>query len=137
MTSGFLEFVSLVKPRGKNRKYEEVFIVDCANGVGAITLRNVLDQIQDKIDPTLINIQVTKPQKLNVKCGPAYVQDEKMEPFEYQESMPDKVACISGDGDRLIYFKRSNTKIPTIIDGDKIFGFLMMYIVTLLEAIDL
>ena len=61
-----------------------------------------------------------------------------MEPFEYQPHMPDKVACMSGDADRLIYFKRtSGSKIPTIVDGDKNFCLLMLYIKTQLENIGL
>ena len=46
-----------------------------------------------------------------------------------------KVACFDGDADRLIYFK--NAGKPIIIDGDKQFSLLMLYIVELLQALGL
>ena len=44
--------------------------------------------------------------------------------------MPDKVASFDGDADRLIYFKRGkdSASTPVVIDGDKQFSLLMMYV---------
>ena len=44
--------------------------------------------------------------------------------------MPDKVAAFDGDADRLMYFKRGKdaAKTPLIIDGDKQFSLIMMYV---------
>ena len=55
-------------------------------------------------------------------------------PTEINDAMSEKCACLDGDGDRLIYFKRAGKK-PMVINMDKIFAFLMMYIVEKLELL--
>ena len=45
-----------------------------------------------------------------------------------------KVACFDGDADRLIYFRKVDGK-PVVIDGDKQFSLLMMYVVEQLKAL--
>ena len=57
-------------------------------------------------------------------------------PAEMIQNLPEKVACLDGDGDRLIYFKRTSQK-PVIITGDKVFALIMMYIVDLIEQLGL
>ena len=44
------------------------------------------------------------------------------------------MACLDGDGDRIIYFKRTD-RAPYVINGDKLYAFLMMYIVEKLELL--
>jgi len=46
------------------------------------------------------------------------------------------VACFDGDADRLIYFRRTDDK-PVVIDGDKQFSLLMMYVVEQLKALEI
>ena len=55
-------------------------------------------------------------------------------PSEVAKHAPDKVACFDGDADRLCYVKR-HEKAILVINGDKIFAFLMMYIVEKLEIL--
>ena len=42
--------------------------------------------------------------------------------------MPNRVACLDGDAQRLVYIQRIKNKPPQILDGDKQFGLIMHYI---------
>lgn len=44
------------------------------------------------------------------------------------------MASFDGDADRIVYFHRAQSK-PILITGDKIYCFLMMYIVEKLETL--
>ena len=59
-----------------------------------------------------------------------------MLPTELTSTSPAKVACLDGDGDRLIYLKRTD-KGPIVINGSKVFALIMMYIVELIERLGL
>ena len=127
----FNEFSSMCREKTKHMKYEDHFIIDCANGIAAAHMKTVMARVSEHISPTLINAYDIELDDVNNKCGAAYVQAERMEPFGYLQHMPDKVVCFSGDADRLIYMKRSfNNPVPVIMDGDKIFGLIMLYIKT-------
>ena len=71
---------------------------------------------------------------MNFNCGADYVFSKGKLPAEITSANPEKVACLDGDGDRVIYFKRADSK-PYIISCDKIYSFLMMYIVEKLELL--
>lgn len=58
-----------------------------------------------------------------------------MLPTQLTGTSAEKVACLDGDGDRLIYFKRTDK--PLIINGSKVFASIMTYIVELIETLGL
>ena len=60
--------------------------------------------------------------------------NKKRLPTEVTVSAPEKGACLDGDGDRLVYFKRTD-KRPLVIDGDKQWSLIMMWIVEKLEML--
>lgn len=111
-------------------------VLDCANGVGAIPMRRIVDSIRDYIQIELVNTATNEKELLNEGCGAEYVHKEVKLPSGVTESSPAKVASFDGDADRLIYFRNVDGK-PVVIDGDKQFSLLMMYVVELLKALEI
>jgi len=95
----------------------------------------IANRIRNHIDIKLVNTRTDDPVNLNEGCGAEHVHKEVKNPTGVNQSSPKKAACFDGDADRLIYFK--NEGKPVVIDGDKQFSLLMLYIVELLEALGL
>ena len=132
MTSAFIEFVKLC-----DSDYHSDFVLDCANGVGAVPMEKVAKILNPHINIRLINTAITNTAKLNEGCGAEFVHKEFKEPSELKKEMPAKCAAFDGDADRLMYFRRSGPGLaPTIVDGDKQFALLMMYIKEQLDKLE-
>lgn len=128
----YLEFMTLIEAPIK--KYEHRLTVDCSNGVGAISMPIIVERINEHLKIDLVNTRTTEPEKLNNECGADFVVNKQRMPTEVNSGSSTKVCCMDGDGDRCIYFHKGETK-PVVISGDKIFCFLMMYIVEKLEML--
>ena len=73
---------------------------------------------------------------VNYECGAEFVQKDIQYPTDYDLNNPLIKGCsFDGDADRLIYFRRRTGKNKRIdvIDGDKQFALIMMYVRELLE----
>jgi len=88
-----------------------------------------------------INVQIINddpvPTMLNEECGAEYVHKDQKFPLDFKGAVGAKCASFDGDADRLIYFYKSkeDSATPTIIDGDKQFALILMYIKSLLEKL--
>ena len=109
-------------------------VLDCANGVGAIPMLEIVEIVRDYVHIELVNTRTGDPVHLNEGCGAEFVHKEVKFPSEVTQNSPEKVACFDGDADRLIYFGRIDDR-PVVIDGDKQFSLLMMYVVKQLVAL--
>ena len=100
-------------------------------------MQKIAQILDSKLKIKLINTQIKDPSIVNEGCGAEFVHKEGKEPTEVTSSMPDKAASFDGDADRLIYFMRGkdSSRTPIIIDGDKQFSFLMMYVKKQLESL--
>ena len=128
MTQAYLDFINLCDKNPKST-YQPDLVLDCANGVGAVPMEQIAKLVSPHLKIKLINTQIKNTAKLNEGCGAEYVHKDMKEPTELTSTMPAKCAAFDGDADRLIYFKRMGAnKSPSIIDGDKQFATLMMYI---------
>lgn len=77
---------------------------------------------------------------LNDECGAEFVHKDQKLPLQYSEEkhIGKKCASFDGDADRLIYFYQDTySKKLVIIDGDKQFAFIVMYIKDLLQKLGL
>ena len=86
--------------------------------------------------PSLINTRVETKKLVNHECGAEFVQKDIQYPTEYDlNSSPTKGCSFDGDADRLIYFRKGTGKNERVdvIDGDKQFALIMMYVRELLE----
>lgn len=71
------------------------------------------------------------PEKLNEDCGAEFVHKDQKFPTHFEDSdkfKGKKCASFDGDADRLIHFYRDENDKLVIIDGDKQFVFISMYI---------
>eukprot|EP01147_Barroeca_monosierra_P009379 gene9379-1627_t len=76
--------------------------VDCANGVGALQLKQLLPRLSDMI-----------------KCGADYVKVQQREPENFVAQPNDRCVTFDGDADRVLYFfNRSGSFF--MLDGDRI-----------------
>mmetsp|Transcript_27104 Transcript_27104/g.36205 ORF Transcript_27104/g.36205 Transcript_27104/m.36205 type:complete len:165 (-) Transcript_27104:395-889(-) len=125
----FLDFMNLCDSPSN---YESQMVLDCANGVGAIPMQAVAYTVRNFVDITLVNTETKNPLILNEGCGAEFVHKEAKLPSGVDESSPKKAASFDGDADRLMYFKNLGAK-PVIIDGDKQFSLLMLYVTKLLK----
>ena len=123
--------------------YETNLVLDCANGVGALPMLLVSTRIQSYINIEMINTTTDDPHSLNEGCGAEFVHKESKLPDNYASGCPLKGACFDGDADRLIYFKRKDVNVAgprfaaSVIDGDKQFCLLMLYVEDLLKELGL
>jgi phosphoacetylglucosamine mutase len=114
--------------------------LDCANGVGSMQFKVTLSRLSElfggstPLKVTIINDD-ERPDLLNEECGAEYVHKDQRFPSHFKAAVGAKCASFDGDADRLIYFYQAaeGDKTPTIIDGDKQFALIIMYVKSLLE----
>lgn len=96
-----------------------------------------MPKIKDIFEPKLINIEVDNKPTLNYDCGAEYVHKDGFYPVKFIPHLtPPKACSFDGDADRLIYFAKGKTEgKPIVIDGDKQFALIMMYIKEQLKVI--
>jgi phosphoacetylglucosamine mutase len=89
------------------------------------------------ITPTLINTDVETKELLNNDCGAEYVHKEVRFPTNFEKTADLKCCAFDGDADRLIYFTKDKQSKLVVIDGDKQFALISLYIKELLDQIGL
>lgn len=94
------------------KKEEEVLWVDCAGGVGAMTVNRLSGGTR------LRAFNQPGQVELNAFCGAEYVQKEKKAPLN--DVVGKKCCSIDGDADRLVYYYHRENSEFRVLDGDKI-----------------
>jgi phosphoacetylglucosamine mutase len=121
------------------KKYDvrtDQLIIDCANGVGSITLKNIFSQLLVG-QPTLICTDVNTYGQLNCCCGSDFMMNC---PTKYHELIKTNITndskrlsvSIDGDADRAVFYYYDDTHID-IFDGDYLSLLILRYVV---DAID-
>uniref|UniRef100_A0A0N5AUN0 Phosphoacetylglucosamine mutase n=1 Tax=Syphacia muris TaxID=451379 RepID=A0A0N5AUN0_9BILA len=115
-----------------NRDYSKKLIIDCANGVGSLKLKKLLDSVRHgSIDYVLRNTSGI----LNLKCGADFVKLEHKFPSGFADTVSNiRCASVDGDADRLLYFYRDALGSFVLLDGDKIATLLAMFFQEHLKA---
>jgi len=92
--------------------------VDCANGVGAIKLVAMQEQLKSLgLELKLYNIGKGR---LNHNCGADYVEKEQKFPCTMEDIGEGERCCsLDGDADRIVYFTNKDGKL-SLLNGDKI-----------------
>ena len=92
--------------------------VDCANGVGAIKLLAMQEQLKSVgLKMKLYNIGEGR---LNHNCGADYVEKEQKFPCTMEDIDEGERCCsLDGDADRIVYFTNKDGKL-SLLNGDKI-----------------
>ncbi|KAL9057177.1 MAG: hypothetical protein Q9162_002505 [Coniocarpon cinnabarinum] len=108
----------------KHKKINGAVTVDCANGVGAPKLKELIKHLpssgQGGIDIHVVNDAIAQPDMLNVQCGADYVKTQQRAPPSSQAGPLDRCASLDGDADRLMYYYLDEDKNFNMLDGDRI-----------------
>jgi len=122
---------SLVKDTTGMDKYKPNLSIDCANGVGAIALRQLLPGLQNAgLTVTLAN-DGSGP--LNDGCGADFVKIKQCAPSGAVPLPGSRAASIDGDADRVVYYFTDDASTFRLLDGDRIALLLAHYLAQLLK----
>lgn len=111
---------------GSKPSKKHILYVDCANGVGAITLSKLVKPLSNC--GLYLKLKNTGEGVLNSMCGADYVQSEQKLPHGF-ENIENGAHCCSfdGDADRIVFFTKINDKFK-LLNGDKIATLFMLCI---------
>lgn len=135
-------FVALMQ----NQETPMSLVVDCANGVGALALQELLDQLPSGlVDIKMLRTSVHEQGKLNNGCGADYVKSNQRLPIGYDgeaDVKPGTLLCsFDGDADRIVfYYLTGPAQDPAsfhLLDGDKIASLATDYISELVKQANL
>jgi len=118
LAAAFREALDDAKPLG-------LVTVDCANGVGAPKLKELLKHLpsggEHDLKIRVVNDNIDQPEKLNEKVGADYVKTEESVPAHgFDGQSFDRWASFDGDADRIVYYFNSDGPVFNILDGDRI-----------------
>ncbi|WRT69455.1 uncharacterized protein IL334_006441 [Kwoniella shivajii] len=111
--------------------------VDCANGVGAVALKDFTDALGDLLPVHPLNTATTTQGALNHMCGADFVKTKQALPPSVHSSgvlsKPGSRACsFDGDADRIVFYYLNEEKANfRLLDGDKIAVMVAMFLVDL------
>ncbi|KAL5254293.1 hypothetical protein ACHWQZ_G013918 [Mnemiopsis leidyi] len=108
--------------------------VDCANGVGAKSLRSLAPLLSDYIDLVICNDGSNG--KLNENCGADFVKLMQNAPQGVNYSENEHCYTIDGDADRSLFFFFQDHKF-NMLDGDKIATLFAGFLNTLIHEAEL
>eukprot|EP00762_Andalucia_godoyi_P007361 ANDGO_01562.mRNA.1 Phosphoacetylglucosamine mutase len=106
-------------------------VLDAANGVGALAVRQIAPWLQIVHDGSLVGTVATE--QLNHLCGSEHVQKEKECPVEHP-AVGTVYASFDGDADRLVFSyvaeknEKNGERVFRLIDGDKIATLFAMFL---------
>ncbi|KAF2488005.1 hypothetical protein BDY17DRAFT_290087 [Neohortaea acidophila] len=111
--------------------------VDCANGVGAPKLKQLLKHLpppeKSGLRIRIVNDQIEKPEALNEGCGADFVKTQQTTPAGFNGKAYDRWASFDGDADRIIYYFNEEGPVFRMLDGDRIATLTASFIGELLQ----
>ncbi|XP_058422683.1 phosphoacetylglucosamine mutase isoform X1 [Diceros bicornis minor] len=107
--------------------------VDCANGIGALKLREMEHYFSQGLSVQLFN-DGTKG-KLNHLCGADFVKSHQKPPQGMEMKSNERCCSFDGDADRIVYYYHDAEGHFHLIDGDKIATLISSFLKELLVEI--
>ncbi|XP_019784927.2 phosphoacetylglucosamine mutase isoform X2 [Tursiops truncatus] len=111
-------FVELTKQASCSGDGQRTLKVDCANGIGALKLREMKHYFSQGLSVQLFN-DGTKG-KLNHLCGADFVKSHQKPPQGIEMKSNERCCSFDGDADRIIYYYHDADGQFHLVDGDKI-----------------
>ncbi|KAM6181765.1 phosphoacetylglucosamine mutase [Erethizon dorsatum] len=111
-------FVELTKQASCSGDEYRSLKVDCANGIGAVKLKEMQHYFSQGLSVQLFN-DGTKG-KLNHLCGADFVKSHQKPPEGMEMKSNERCCSFDGDADRIVYYYRNADGQFHLIDGDKI-----------------
>ncbi|XP_030637554.1 phosphoacetylglucosamine mutase [Chanos chanos] len=111
-------FLHLTKNAPVHANAQRRLLVDGANGIGALKLRELEAFLQKQLLVALFNDGSTG--KLNHLCGADYVKVQQKPPQGIQMEVGERCCSFDGDADRIVYYYTNSDGHFHLLDGDKI-----------------
>ena len=113
-------------------RYKPTVLVDCANGVGAAKLREMVGHLGGQLEVKVVNDGTGG--RLNYQCGADFVKVGQAAPLGITLEQGMKCASFDGDGDRIVFFFMNSDGKFCLLDGDKIATLLAGYLSELVKC---
>lgn len=104
-------------------------VVDCANGVGALTIKKIFDDELNNRAPIIVNDDVLNHEALNFKSGSDYLMNNVPSDVKISDKLH---GAFDGDADRIIFYIDTKTG-RKIITGDNIALLILKYVLSLVN----
>ncbi|KAK3517885.1 hypothetical protein QTP70_026212 [Hemibagrus guttatus] len=123
-------FIELTKNVLKRTDDQKRLLVDGANGIGALKMREMEVFLKSELQVELFNDGSSG--KLNYLCGADHVKVQQKPP-QGMDMRPGQRCCsFDGDADRIIYYYNDSAGHFHLLDGDKIATLISTYLKELL-----
>ncbi|XP_016062832.1 PREDICTED: phosphoacetylglucosamine mutase isoform X2 [Miniopterus natalensis] len=126
-------FVELTKQAFCSGGKHQPLKVDCANGIGALKLREMENYFSQGLSVQLFNVGTTG--KLNHLCGADFVKSHQKPPQGMEMKSNERCCSFDGDADRIVYYYYDADGHFHLIDGDKIATLISSFLKELLLEI--
>ncbi|XP_037375922.1 phosphoacetylglucosamine mutase [Talpa occidentalis] len=130
LSQAFMELTKQASCSGDERRSLQV---DCANGIGALKLREMERYFSQGLSVQLFN-DGTKG-KLNLLCGADFVKSQQKPPQGMEMKCNERCCSFDGDADRIVYYYHDADGHFHLIDGDKIATLISSFLKELLSEI--
>ncbi|XP_006870732.1 PREDICTED: phosphoacetylglucosamine mutase [Chrysochloris asiatica] len=126
-------FVELTKQISCSGDEYRTLKVDCANGIGALKLKEMEDYFSQGLSVHLFNDGTRG--KLNHLCGADFVKSHQKPPEGMEMKSNERCCSFDGDADRIVYYYQDADGHFHLIDGDKIATLISSFLKELLLEI--
>ncbi|KAL6459681.1 hypothetical protein MHYP_G00314400 [Metynnis hypsauchen] len=123
-------FIELTKNARNHTDDQKRLLVDGANGIGALKVRELEACLQSELQMVLFNDGSNG--KLNYLCGADYVKVQQKPPQGINMGAGERCCSFDGDADRIVYYYNDSDGCFHLLDGDKIATLISTYLKELL-----
>ncbi|XP_017349585.1 phosphoacetylglucosamine mutase [Ictalurus punctatus] len=134
-TQGYYEklskaFIELTKNAPKRTDDQKRLLVDGANGIGALKMREMEPFLKSELKVELFNDGSSG--RLNYQCGADHVKVQQKPPQGMHMGPGQRCCSFDGDADRIVYYYNDSAGRFHLLDGDKIATLISTYLKELL-----
>ncbi|XP_068004791.1 phosphoacetylglucosamine mutase isoform X2 [Melanerpes formicivorus] len=126
-------FAELIKQAPTSGEHQRQLKVDCANGIGALKLSEMVSYFPKEVLIQLYN-DGTK-EKLNHLCGADFVKVNQKPPRGLDMKPNERCCSFDGDADRIVYYYVDTSGQFHLMDGDKIATLISIFLKELLAKV--
>ncbi|XP_047659790.1 phosphoacetylglucosamine mutase-like [Tachysurus fulvidraco] len=123
-------FIELTKNAPKRTNDQKRLLVDGANGIGALKIREIEVFLKSELLVELFNDGSSG--RLNYLCGADYVKVQQKPPQGMDMTAGQRCCSFDGDADRIVYYYKDSAGHFHLLDGDKIATLISTYLKELL-----
>uniref|UniRef100_A0A8C1ULR0 Phosphoacetylglucosamine mutase n=1 Tax=Cyprinus carpio TaxID=7962 RepID=A0A8C1ULR0_CYPCA len=123
-------FLQLTQNASNRTDDQKRLLVDGANGIGALKMREMEPFLRSELQLVLSNDGSSG--KLNHMCGADYVKVQQKAPQGMNIAVGERCCSFDGDADRIVYYYTDSKGCFHLLDGDKIATLISTYLKELL-----